>query len=62
VNVFDLTGYLVDEVALQSHYVIKGGSWAQEFHYLDPSAVQLMQSNHSTNYVGFRPVIRFYKK
>lgn len=61
-NVFDLTGYLVEETALQSHYAIKGGSWAQEFHYLDPSAVQFMQSNHSANYVGFRPVIRFYKK
>lgn len=62
VNVFDLTGYLVDELALQSHFVVKGGSWAQEFHYLDPSAVQMMQSNHATNFVGFRPVIRFYKK
>ena len=61
-NVFDLRGYLVDETALQSHFAIKGGSWAQEFHYLDPSAVQFMQSNHSSNYVGFRPVIRFYKK
>ena len=61
-NVFDLSGYLVDETELQSHFVIKGGSWAQEFHYLDPSAVQMMQSNHSANYVGFRPVIRFYKK
>jgi formylglycine-generating enzyme required for sulfatase activity len=61
-NVFDLRGYLVDETALQSHFAIKGGSWAQEFHYLDPSALQFMQSNHSSNYVGFRPVIRFYKK
>ncbi len=61
-NVFDLSGYLVDETELQSHFVIKGGSWAQEFHYLDPSSVQMMQSNHSANYVGFRPVIRFYKK
>lgn len=61
-NVFDLSGYLVDQTELQSHFVVKGGSWAQEFHYLDPSAVQMMQSNHSTNYVGFRPVIRFYKK
>ena len=62
VNVFDLRGYLVDEAALQAHFAIKGGSWAQEFHYLDPSALQFMQSNHSSNYVGFRPVIRFYKK
>lgn len=62
VNVFDLRGYLVDETALQAHFAIKGGSWAQEFHYLDPSALQFMQSNHSSNYVGFRPVIRFYKK
>lgn len=62
VNVFDLRGYLVDESALQAHFAIKGGSWAQEFHYLDPSALQFMQSNHSSNYVGFRPVIRFYKK
>jgi formylglycine-generating enzyme required for sulfatase activity len=61
-NVFNLSGYLIDETELQSHFVIKGGSWAQEFHYLDPSAVQMMQSNHSANYVGFRPVIRFYKK
>ena len=62
VNVFDLRGYLVDETALRAHFAIKGGSWAQEFHYLDPSALQFMQSNHSSNYVGFRPVIRFYKK
>ncbi len=62
VNVFDLRGYLVDETALRGHFAIKGGSWAQEFHYLDPSALQFMQSNHSSNYVGFRPVIRFYKK
>jgi formylglycine-generating enzyme required for sulfatase activity len=61
-NVFDLRGYLVDETALQSHFAIKGGSWTQEFHYLDPSALQFMQSNHSSNYLGFRPVIRFYKK
>jgi formylglycine-generating enzyme required for sulfatase activity len=60
VNVFDFKGYLVEEPALQQHYAIKGGSWSQDFHYLDPMAIMFMQSNHSNNHVGFRPVLHFY--
>lgn len=39
VNVFDFTGYLVDAESLKQHYAIKGGSWAQDFYYLDPMSV-----------------------
>jgi formylglycine-generating enzyme required for sulfatase activity len=60
VNVFDFKGYLVDAELLKHHYAIKGGSWAQDFYYLDPMAVFFMQSNHRNNHVGFRPVLHFY--
>ena len=60
VNVFDFKGYLVDAALLQQHFAIKGGSWAQDFHYLDPMAVFFMQSNHTSNHVGFRTVLHFY--
>jgi formylglycine-generating enzyme required for sulfatase activity len=60
VNVFDFKGYLVDAESLKQHYAIKGGSWAQDFYYLDPMSVFFMQSNHRSNHVGFRPVLHFY--
>lgn len=60
VNVFDFNGYLVDAELLKQHYAIKGGSWAQDLHYLDPMSVMFMQSNHSNNHVGFRTVLHFY--
>jgi len=60
VNVFDFKGYLVDAELLKHHYAVKGGSWAQDFYYLDPMAVFFMQSNHRNNHVGFRPVLHFY--
>jgi len=62
VNVFDFKGYLVDAESLKQHYAIKGGSWAQDFYYLDPMSVFFMQSNHRSNNVGFRPVLHFYPK
>ena len=62
VNVFDFKGYLVDAEALKHHYAIKGGSWAQDFYYLDPMSVFFMQSNHRNNHVGFRTVLHFYPK
>ncbi len=60
VNVFDFKDYLVDAEQLKQHYAIKGGSWAQDVHYLDPMALMFMQSNHSNNQVGFRTILHFY--
>lgn len=60
--VFDLSHYLVDETALKNHNAIKGGSYLQELHYLDPMAIELKQINHSAAYLGFRPVMRFYRE
>ncbi|MEK0440952.1 MAG: gliding motility lipoprotein GldJ [Bacteroidota bacterium] len=62
VNVFDFKGYLVDAELLKLHFAVKGGSWAQDFYYLDPMAVFFMQSNHRNNHVGFRSVLHFYPK
>lgn len=60
-NVFDLKGYLVNATDLEHHFAIKGGSWSQDFHYLDPMSVFFMQSNHSSHSVGFRTVVHFYE-
>lgn len=59
-SVFDFHGYLIDENTLKNHFVIKGGSWIQEFHYLDPLSVEIKSNTQRTEYIGFRPVLRFY--
>lgn len=53
-----LSTYLRSEPSLQSHFVIKGGSWYEDLFYLDPSSVQLGRGDKKTAYIGFRTVIR----
>lgn len=59
-KVFDFKDQLVNASDLEQHFAVKGGSWAQDFYYLDPMSVFFMQSNHSNNHVGFRTIIHFY--
>ncbi len=61
-SVFDLSSYLYDETALQNHYLIKGGSFHQDFYYTEPFAAEFMKKTDASYHVGFRPVLRFYKK
>jgi formylglycine-generating enzyme required for sulfatase activity len=61
-SVFDLSSYLHTESALQNHYLIKGGSFNQDYYYTEPLAAEFMHKNGASSHVGFRPVIRFYKK
>lgn len=56
-----LKGYLHEKSALKRHFMVKGGSWLDEFHYLDPSAVQLRRGDYKSAAIGFRTVIRIRK-
>lgn len=60
-SAFDLSTYLYGETALQNHYLIKGGSFHQDFYYTEPFAAEFMNKNDASYHVGFRPVLRFYK-
>jgi formylglycine-generating enzyme required for sulfatase activity len=57
-----LATYLHTDEQLESHFAIKGGSWHQELYYLQPAAMHYLFEGLASSYVGFRPVIRFYKK
>ena len=57
-----LSGYLHKKEDLRQHFMVKGGSWLDEFHYLDPSAVQLRRGDFKSAAIGFRTVIRVRKK
>jgi formylglycine-generating enzyme required for sulfatase activity len=57
-----LEGYLYKEEDLQSHFMLKGGSYTDEFHYLDPSSVSFARGDYKSASVGFRTVIRLVKK
>lgn len=57
-----LSQYLHQEADLKSHFMIKGGSWNDEFHYIDPSAVLLRRGDYKAAHIGFRTVIRIVAK
>jgi sulfatase modifying factor 1 len=60
----------IDSVALRKklhqpavmaqHYAIKGGSWNEEFFYLQPAAVQFRDQRYRAKNLGFRYVIRVF--
>ncbi|MBS3914518.1 MAG: SUMF1/EgtB/PvdO family nonheme iron enzyme [Bacteroidetes bacterium] len=52
---------LHDTTQMEHFYAIKGGSWNQEFFYLQPAATIFKNEMYRSNNVGFRYVIRFYK-
>lgn len=53
-----LAPYLRTESALKMHFVVKGGSWNEDFFYIDPSSVKMLRGDEKKNNVGFRTVIR----
>jgi formylglycine-generating enzyme required for sulfatase activity len=53
-----LQSYLHEDTDLKSHYMLKGGSWLDEFHYVDPSAIMFKRGDYKAANVGFRTVIR----
>lgn len=57
---FDLSKTLWKEEDLENYYAIKGGSYAKDFYYTEPFAVEFKHKYQSSAYVGFRPVIRIY--
>jgi formylglycine-generating enzyme required for sulfatase activity len=57
-----LEGYLYKSEDLQLHYAVKGGSFVDEFHYLDPSAVKFYRGDFKSSDLGFRTVIRIIKE
>ena len=58
----ELSTYLHTDTDLKSHFAIKGGSWMDEFHYLDPSAMLFARGDYKAANVGFRTVIRVIKE
>ena len=58
----ELRTYLHTDTDLKSHFAIKGGSWMDEFHYLDPSAMLFARGDYKAANVGFRTVIRVIKE
>ena len=58
----ELSTYLHTDTDLKSHFAIKGGSWMDEFHYLDPSAMLFARGDYKAANVGFRTVIRVVKE
>jgi len=57
-----LSSYLHKDADLKSHFAIKGGSWMDEFHFLDPSAMIFARGDYKAANVGFRTVIRIVKE
>lgn len=53
-----LQSYLHENTDLKSHFMLKGGSWLDEFHYIDPSAIMFKRGDYKAANVGFRTVIR----
>ena len=56
-----LEGRLHSPQDLQTHFAVWGGSWDDEWHYLQASAAQFLRLDQRQPDLGFRPVIRFYK-
>ncbi len=54
----ELAPYLHKETDLNTHFMVKGGSWNDEFHYVDPSAIMFRRGDYKANNLGFRTVIR----
>ncbi len=54
----ELEGLLHTEKELNTHFAVKGGSWNDEFHYLDPWAVKIQRGDYKSATLGFRIVIR----
>jgi formylglycine-generating enzyme required for sulfatase activity len=57
-----LAPYLHNDADLKSHFMVKGGSWNDEFHYIDPSAVLFHRGDFKAANIGFRTVIRVVAK
>jgi hypothetical protein len=57
----DLAGYLHRGEDLNNHFVVKGGSWNEEFHFMDPAVVQMKRGDYKSANIGFRTVIRIKK-
>ena len=57
----DLLTYLHKPEDLNSHFVVKGGSWNEEFHFMDPAVVQMKRGDYKSANIGFRTVIRIKK-
>jgi formylglycine-generating enzyme required for sulfatase activity len=53
-----LSGILYKESDLWQYFAVKGGSWADEFHYLNPEAIQIHRGDYRSAKIGFRTVIR----
>ena len=53
-----LSTYLREEASLKMHFAIKGGSWAEDIFYLDPTSVEIGRGDQKNAYTGFRTVIR----
>ena len=56
-----LSGILYKESDLWQYFAVKGGSWADEFHYLNPEAVQIHRGDYRSAKIGFRTVIRIVR-
>ena len=57
----DLVNYLHKPEDLNNHFVVKGGSWNEEFHFMDPAVVQMKRGDYKSANIGFRTVIRIKK-
>lgn len=54
--------FMHQDADLKSHFMVKGGSWNDEFHYIDPSAVLFHRGDYKAAHIGFRTVIRIVAK
>ncbi len=54
----ELEGLLHTDKELNTHFAVKGGSWSDEFHYLDPWAVKMQRGDYKSANLGFRIVVR----
>lgn len=58
----ELASYLHKSEDMNTHFLVKGGSWHDEFFYADPSSIQCRRGDNKTSYIGFRTVIRIVKQ
>ncbi len=54
----DLSGYLHGKDNLNKYFAVKGGSWTDDFFYLDPCSVKFKRGDYKSKDIGFRTVIR----
>ncbi len=54
----DLKGYLYGEKQLKTFFMTKGGSWTDDFFYLDPCSAKFKRGDFKSKDIGFRTVIR----